>query len=518
MKKSNLSMKRFLIILMLCVFTAVNNLSAGEIERVLLTPQAATLWVKETIPIHPDATISFEIPPQALVETLGVKVLEPQGVSITTVSDEWLEKRPEKEVGELMEKIKAVERERDVLRTTVDIVNTEIEAWKQQSRKRQNQLQDVVSIVEEAGRRLEDLHKRLLQANYDLKAKDEELEVLNKRLNEMTGAKKKVRRISCRLEGLSEDAKSATIRYWFTMNEAGWRPIYRFELFPSEGRLLFVWDAEVIQRSGVEWSNVDTTLATLDLKTSINPPELPPWFIEPVPRMVKRHKGDAVMMAESASPLSAVAESESPHEEKNSFILYHLGRRDISSGRAVRFRVIAREWKPQVYYLLRPFVSSWAFVQAKVDFDDSFQVPQGDGLFFLDGTFVSRTPVSIQGMSQIFSFGTDPMVSSKLVVEERQSGRKGLLKGRQRFTWKWRHEIENSHSFPVTLRLEERRPQARDERIEVKFTEVPSLKEADECSPDRWCWEVNVKEREKKVLRFAVEVEAPEDMEIIPGW
>lgn len=489
-----------------------------EIEKVLLTPKTATLWIKETVSPKQDM-INFDLPPQAIVETLNIQILEPEGVSVSTVSDEWLEERPEKEVNELLEKIKLVEKERDALKASQDVIGAEIEAWKEQSRRRQNQFQDVLNIIEEARKNLLELHSRLLQIGYELKAKNDELDQLNRRLNEMTGAKKKTRRIYCKLSGLPENIDEITIRYWFTMREAEWRPVYRFELFPSEERLSFIWDAEITQRSGFKWSNVDITLATSELKTLIYPPELPPWVIEPI-RSKKQHREGALMMkAAPSAPSDIVSEEAKPEiEEKSAFNLYHLGHQSVESGKTAKLRVMNGDWRAQVYYLMRPFVAPWAFIQAKVSFDNTFQVPQGEGLFFLDGTFISRSPVSIQGLSQVFSFGSDPMVSSKFVLEEKQTGRKGFLKGKQTFLWKWHYEIENSHSFPITLRFEERKPQIRDERIEVKFVELPALKEFEECSPDRWCWELVIKEREKKILRFTVQAEAPEDMEIFPGW
>lgn len=496
--------------------------AATVIEKALLTPKNTTLWIKSVITPEGD-TISFDLPPQAITETLNIQILEPGGISIGSLWEEWLEERQEKELRELMEKIKTVERERDAIKTSQDVINAEIESWKEQSRKRYGQPQDVFIIMEEARKRLEELYKRSLQVAYDLRIKNEELEQLNNRLKEMTGNKKKTRRVYCKLLGFSGKEGEITVRYWFTMNESRWRPVYRLELFPSEERLSFIWEAEINQHSGLDWTDVDVTLATSEPTRFLQPPELPPWIIEPIRPVPRKQYGEgrSMMKAVPSAPADIAAEEVQPEvsqEEKSTFSLYHLGKHTIASGKTSRLRVMNSDWPVKVQYLLRPFVSPWAFIQARVNFEKPFHIPQGEGIFFLEGTFVSKSQVSVQGLSHVFSFGSDPLVSSKLIIEERQTGKKGFLKGKQTFLWKWYYEIENSHSHPITLRFEERKPQARDERIEIKFTEIPSLKELEECSPDRWCWEVPVKEKEKQLLRFTIQVEAPEEMEIFPGW
>lgn len=490
-------------------------------EKALFTPKTATVWVKETVAVE-NRQIVLDLPPQAMTDSLNIQILEPEGLSIESISEEWIEERMEKEVQELTEKIKAIEKQKDALKASQDVVESEIEAWEEQIRQKRDQLQDLISLMEEAQRRLGDLRKQALQISYDVKSKDDELEQLNRRLHEMTGSKKKTKRIYCNLVGLSEDTKEVSVRYWFTMKEAQWRPAYRLELFPSEKRLSFIWEAEVTQRSGIEWSNVDVSLATSEPTRFAQPPDLPNWKIEPARPVAKKSYGEGdVMMQAAPSPPTALYERARPEvyqEEKSAFSVYRLGRRDIASGKTARFRIIDKDWQVEVRYLLRPFVSSWAFVQAKVDFQETFQLPPGEGLFFLDGTFISRSNVAVRGLSHVFSFGPDPLVTSKLVLEERQTGRKGFIKGKQTFSWKWFYEVENTHSFPITLILEERKPQAGDERIQLKFVELPSFKAIEDCTPDRWCWEVPMKEREKKTLRFAVQAEAPEDMEIFPGW
>ncbi|MCX7821915.1 MAG: DUF4139 domain-containing protein [Syntrophobacterales bacterium] len=487
------------------------------VESALLTPKSTTLWIREIVTAE-NGVISFDLPPQAIIETLNIKVLESQNVLVSAVSEEWLEERHEKELQELIERIKLLERERDTIRASQEIVKSEIEAWKEQSRKRYNQFHDVLSIIEEARKRLEELYRKSLEIDYNLKAKNEQLDQLNHRLKEMTGDKKKTRKVYCKLFGSLQDiSKEITVRYGFAMKEAEWRPVYRLELFPLEKRLSFIWEAEINQRSGFEWSNVDLTLATSEPVKFLEPPELPPWIIEPLHRPLKKTLG----MAPLASREAVEGEVQQPQlyeEEKGTFSIYHLGQHTIPSGRPIRLRLMKEDWNVQVRYLVRPFVSPWAFIQAKVNFDRPFQAPQGEGLFFLDGTFISKSTVSFHGLSGIFYFGTDPQVSSKLVMEEKQTGKRGFIRGKQTFLWKWYYEIENAHSFPVTLSFEERRPQLRDERIEIKFIELPALKALEECPPDRWCWEVSVDAREKKIFRFSIQAEAPEDMEILPGW
>ncbi len=493
-------MKFFGVFLVLWLILLGDPAQSATLERVLITPASAKLWfIDET----DKNQVTIEIPPQAITETFGIEIIEPKDVKVLRIVEEQQSERSEKEIRELLDKIKALEKELELLKTSQRILHMELESWQKQRNYKREKVEDVVAFLEASRNNIDLISKKIVDTSFEIKEKEEELKRLRERFEKLTGNQEKAKVIKCIL---SESSK-VKFRYHYVMEGASWSPIYRIELIPSKEEISFTMEGEITQKSGFDWNNVDIELATSEEADIAEPPALPPWIVEihrPLPREAKLATMEKALSIEPT--------------ERPAFAVFKLEKQTIPSGERTIVLLYSSKWKAKTLYLLRPFVSSKAFIQSEAKFDKPMQFPNGKAMLLLDGVLVAQTSLAIQGLKHTFFFGTDPIVTSQMFIEEKQAGHKGLIKGRKTFLWKWYYEIENGHNFPITVKIEERKPQKRDESINITVLEIPDKPTSESEDPNLWTWEFPMKEKEKVKLGFKIQVDAPEEVELSPGW
>jgi len=496
--------------------------NAGPVKRALLTPKTATIWVEESCRLEPDGAGAgrcvLKLPPQALLDTLAVEVMRPDGLELVDIARELVRERDEEQLRQLRQEIEALEQQIARKQGARKAKEGILALWRAQAEQGGKSLEETLAFLEASKKTLEEVHAELVDLDRDSEKMRQDLEELRRRWRELSGDQSQHWRITCLLQG-EVSVSQVWLRYHYTLRDAGWRPTYRIDARPRQGEIRFSWEAEIWQRSGRDWQEVELSLATLEPPARLQPPALPPWILQPRLEQVYRQKALMGEMAPAAD-LEAKAERKAKaREEKTGYSIYYLGRHSLATGRVHRVRVATETWAAEFRHLLRPFVAPWAFVRGKVEFDRGRNYPRGEAAVFLDGTFVAKAPFEVRGLEQVFFFGTDPLVTATMTLEDKQTGSRGFISKKKSYLWSWSIHLENGHDYPVQARLEERRQQARDERIVLEVVKVPPLPGAKEDhSPEHWAWEFPLAAGEKRDLPFKVQALAPEDMEVDPGW
>jgi hypothetical protein len=200
---------------------------------------------------------------------------------------------------------------------------------------------------------------------------------------------------------------------------------------------------------------------------------------------------------------------------QSTYAVWHLGKKTIPAGSRQRLNIREELWTADFVHLLRPSLTPQAFVQASVQFPEGGEIPPGMATFLIDGAVVGKRLFSLAGKEGTFQFGADPLVTGTATLLTRKSGEKGFIADRQTQEWAWRLDIVNSRNSPVRIRLEEPRPQSRDERIKLTTKQEP---EASEQTPQITIWNLDVPSGQKKSVSSAVLLEAPKEMELDLGW
>lgn len=309
-----------------------------------------------------------------------------------------------------------------------------------------------------------------------------------------------------------------TVRYAYTLDNVGWRPMYRIEALPAANQVKITLEAELWQQSGDDWNNVPLTLSTANARQAMSPPSLAAWVIQPQPvRPMPRTASADMLMAAPAQMNGDMMEmktSRAPHyAEGATFQSWDMGKRTVPAGSSMRLALNHDTLKAEFSHILRPSRSETAFLAAKLDMPEARHLPEGEALFLVDGVPVGKSPFSLADDDRRVYFGSDPLVTALMKKDSQQSGTQGLIDRKQNYTWDWTITVFNKHNRPVKVRIEDPAPETRDQQIQVTLTSKPEPTKEDQSL----VWNLDVPASKSSTIRHSVSFTAPTDMPIWEG-
>lgn len=414
----------------------------------------------------------------------------------------------------LTARLEALKESRDAVTAELEGVRGRLAFWKGQTTAMQQSVAALRELAEEVGGTIhtntatrQKLEQQAAKLIADIATVEEEI------------ARVAGQRTVWDVEILFSGAAPAELAYTYALSDCGWEPLYRLEALPAQGRLDFSWQAKVWQRSGQDWTGVHLHLATMPPASQAQPDDLAPWEIAPMHVYAKTMAAPAMMAlrAETVDEASASAPLPQPQETRYStYAAWDMGKRALPAGATRVFEIEHGAWEAEFVHLLRPSLDTKAYVQATVRFDQPRELPQGRAFFLIDGATVDQRDFTLSGREATLFFGTDPMLTCETTLKDKKTGDKGLFKQKQTFIREWTMTVRNASKVPARFRLEEPRPQVRDERIklEISATPTPLVEER----PDIMAWNGTVAPGGEQAVALKVQFEAPEDLRIDPGW
>lgn len=495
---------------------------AGAVPReVTLFPNSAR--VTDVMRISPQtiAQGSFKavvtLPAQALPDSLTTRLDPNSPLKIEDQSWRQISRQDEGRIGDLRRQFQQAKTERIGIVAAIQSLETQIQFWQAQAKAKARTAEETVVLAAQIGKSVKKDTQEKLALEPELERLDKKIRELQEEMNRIAGLKETLWEVTLMLTGSA--VREANLTLIYTLNGCGWLPLYRLDARPREGVIRFAWEAEIWQGSGIDWNQVDTELATLQPHSALTPPDLPPWIIRPrpEPRLIKaRQKADVMAAPMAGTALYAEAQDAEPRETRQTtYAVWTLGKKTIPAGSRQRLKIREETWQADFVHLLRPSLTSQAFVQASVKLPEGSEAPSGTATFLIDGAVLGKRPFSFAGQEGIFSFGIDPLVTAQSLLLSRKSGEKGLIVDRQTQEWAWRLDIRNAGTSAIRVRLEEPLPQPRDERIRITYQLEP---EASEKTPSEMIWRMDIPEGQKRSLITTIRLEAPKEMELDLGW
>lgn len=503
--------------LSLFVIAAVPYSRAAPVE-VTVFPNKARVFEESSLPIiRLDNRTFMELilPGQADPESINISAGNKQGITITDISRERTAPEDIHQATLLREKLDELLEKKDSLDISMKSAQAGASFWENQAGFQATQL----SAMEETSLTItSNLHKiytdiqTIRQEREDV---NKDIEDLKRRIDQIIGPENMVWKITVYLEAPADKEKTS-VAYNYILKNCGWKSFYRLEARPGDGNIGFTWNAEVWQGSGVDWDDVDLSLATLEPQTEITPRPLPDWVVaprkdfSPVARMAEQDKTMALMQTRAMSP-----EALPVLERTGTFSLWKLGKRSLDAGDRPRFKIQDEVWPADYTHLVRPAIGDKAFIRAKVEFEEARDLPGGEAMFFLNGALVGERPLRLVGTEETLFFGHDPFVSARIITREKKSGTRGIFTSRQTYLWDFVITLENNQQYPVKIMLEEPKPILGDERINVSYDFSP---DPDEETENLFIWKLDVEPGKDKNVSLRINMDAPGDMDIDWGW
>ena len=455
------------------------------------------------------------LPAQALPDSLTTRLDSNSPLKIEDQSWRQINRQDEGRIADLREKLHQAKTERIDVVSAIQSLDAQLRFWQAQAEAKARTAEETAGLAAQIGKSVKKDMQEKLALEPELERLDKKIRELQEEINRIAGQKETLWEVTLILSGSPVGEADLTMTY--TLNGCGWLPHYRLDARPREDRILFAWEAEIWQSSGSDWNQIDMELATLQPRSALGPPDLPPWIIRPRPE-VRLNKGS--QKAETAAaPTALYAEAldaaEPREARQTTYAVWILGKKTIPAGSRQRVKIREEAWQADFVHLLRPSLTSQAFVRASVKLPEGSESPSGAATFLIDGAVLGTRPFSFAGQEGNFSFGIDPLVTAQAVLLSRKSGEKGLIVDRQTQEWAWRVDIRNAGTSAIRVRLEEPLPQPRDERIKITFQLEP---EANEKSPSEMIWWMEIPEGQKRSLFTTIRLEAPKEMDLDLGW
>lgn len=453
---------RVIVVLFFCVLWAPIVLSAPI--DVLVFPGGAIVTEKTILTVN-DGETSFYLPAAADPASLKINAENPTAILTTRSEIERLEV----DDTALIKSINAAKDHKQELEDSLQYQTWILEYWQQQKGKTLETAADIQAIGETISQVVGPVIREMTVAKKQLAEVNIEIKELTERLRSIQGEQDKRWTIFLSLENASQKEE---ITYTYRVKNAAWYSIYTLDALTDKKQIDWSWRALVQQSTGVDWTDVNLSLATAEPVFTLDPPPVGSWIIRErqyYPAM-KGAIGKQSLMAESMVAEDSVAlspaRSEAKRVEGALFDVFEIGKRTLRAGENHNIKVQKGQWPATFSYLSRPIRSPQAFLSGVIELEDLTPLPSGQASILVDGIFVGKRVFALHEKKARLSFGNDPGVMIK-VVAERQSDESGLISKDRVQEFAWTVFVTNNKKQDIDIEFEDATPQVQDGRVDL---------------------------------------------------
>ena len=460
--------------------------------RAVLSPDNATLFVQETLPV------------ETVGGTPAVRILLPENAAdFQLVASNGVIERISRKVvageesGELAREKARMEKERASLKGEL----AQCEARVNYASEHPDKPADFPALYV----RIEEIKKRIAQ-----------LEALVKSYPRIPTNRLLV------TAALSGAGTSATVRYSYRIPDCSWSPVYQIDCAPQKdgkGILTVRLEALVTQSSGMDWTQTTVELITRS-GGPVNPSALRGWQVgnelsDAVPRAVgaRSMKAAAPLAAEMAE--SAPARNAKPRpvvvaDTEGTYASWTPTLKGLLQGES-RILLAQEKWTEPLVWLARPLNrDARVFLTAEHELAPDRVWPDGHADLSVDGVAIGGSSFSPRSGKVFLSFGEDPRVKLTALTEPRKSGVIGFIGKDKVWEWAWRYTVSNNRPNAVNVRVERPLPKSVNKEVLAEVTSVPEAKQKDNAL----LWEFPLPPKKSQVISHSVKVTAPEKLDI----
>ena len=325
------------------------------------------------------------------------------------------------------------------------------------------------------------------------------------------------------------EAGAAKLVFNYLVSKANWFPSYAVRVDSSDNSMKIAYQANLWQETGESWDDVAVTISTSQPNLSGNAPELQPMFLQPNRYYRMEERGRAEDQSNKLSYFEDNFTGDQGHAAKasmagtrqttvltgmSSFSARLPGRVSLASQREPsRFPIINRGFQPQFWSEVAPLLQEKGFLKSKTT--NAFDLPliQGEAQVFIDGMLTSRVtvPYTIPGDELELSLGVDEFIIVKRRETLRETEYTGLIDKTTVQKRAYTIEVKNFHSMDHQVKVFERFPVSRNEKIAVKrWAPDKSLVEFEEDT-GIFFWEDLLTPNQSKEYKVAYDVVHPRE-------
>jgi len=332
------------------------------------------------------------------------------------------------------------------------------------------------------------------------------------------------------------DEVSGEIALSYVTQGAGWTPEYDVRYLEDEESLDVSYRANVRQRTGEPWPEVQLTLSTGKPLLYGRPKELTPWTIgfasslkattvsadqadaHPAQASQPSSGGQKADLGKDSAPLFQPADLgasdlvRKPDEIAFSFEI--PGPETISSGTDNNKVTVANfRFPARLQYIAIPRQGPYTFLRAVMTNNSNYPLLSGEANVFLGNDFLSSTTIhtTMPGAALDFYLGTDPQIEVRQTELERSLDSSGLIVTTgQQITWRWRLDVFNRRDSQVILEIVDQVPIPKSKDIKLEdFRCKDEEYTLEDNGIVRWIFELAPKE--ERTILYSYKIKFPKD-------
>lgn len=329
---------------------------------------------------------------------------------------------------------------------------------------------------------------------------DRRIEELEKKLSALAPGRTEQTEVKVHVVAASALEADLTVRY--QVRNASWTPRYDARLDTGSKtappQLELARRADIVQRTGEDWSDVALLLSTTrptanaaapnieSLIVDFEPERHPEPAAEAMPAPMAAYDGASErrqkmtrdresfsLAAGAAAPLHDIAEqganiSAAPFQA----VFAVPGRLSVpATGEAKRVFLQQDAVEPVLTVRTVPKVDAKAYLYAKLVLPKNSPLLPGEVSLFRDGTFVGTgtLPVLAPGEQHELGFGADDQVRVRHAIADEKRGETGLISSARTDSRNFRITVKNMHERAVDLVIHDQIPVSQNDDIKVEL-------------------------------------------------
>ena len=421
-------------------------------------------------------------------------------------------------------------------------------------------VQSLTDLIEQKGL---EYHKQKLELDDKIAELKEQLELLNRRRNELTAGRSRTEREAVLFISRTGGAK-ASIELSYLVNGANWLQQYNLRADPKASKVLIEYNAVVNQTSGEDWNSVALSLSTAEPTMVAAPPVLEPMSVglsspsqtaqqpaQQVLAQVRQFQEDR--RANVRKGMAANAEL-NELAIQNQTLFLNVGGRELQEFQKQMAEVARTEGISVTYDLpgrltlpsrtdqqlvtiatitakadftlvATPLLTDYVYLQADLLNDSETVLLAGQASMFRSGEFVGKSSLPQVTIGEKFTagFGIDSQVQVAHELEDKKTRIQG---GNRIDTYYYRIALSNYKNASVSLRLLDRLPHTEDSSIKIEMdkTEPDLSKDAEYLRTSRkkgilrWDLELapNTIDEKATLVKYSYTMEYDRNMQIQP--
>ena len=359
------------------------------------------------------------------------------------------------------------------------------------------------------------------------------LDALNAQLGELRSADgKNVKNITVRVQIAAAGRLELTLKY--TLNGAAWSPAYDARFSTTDRALALGYCGVIRQNTGEDWKGIELTLSTARPSLGGAVPELQPWIVQQYSRPLDNLRG--LQMREMARPASAprsaakglsfedaaeevteaVQQSATVDTQATSATFRIPTKTDVPSDNAPhKIGIATVALQAELAYQSTPKLLPAAFLNAAVQNSSEYPLLGGKMAVFLDGTFVTNTPLKtvMPGEKFDLALGADEGLRIERKLISRFTEDLGIVSKQIRVTYEVKITVTNNRRTAEKITVKDQLPLSQHEKIEVVQL-APDVKTLKPDEQGILTWTLDLKPGEKRELPLKLSVTYPRDFQV----